>query len=216
LVPRAWYDAGDASSVVSAAGVVSRWVDKFNRYDLTPTATGPSWGTLSWGGLPVVDFGGSNTLANTVLPITQPFTVFLTVSRDAAGFHAIVERRSGSEWIVGPAVSSNTYEAYAGNVTATLGVKASPWGPEIHTVIFNGTSSQIRRNGVVADTGDSGAATNTTGINVGRSWDGALGDLLIYGGVATPQDCAKVEGYLAYRRGLPLSTSACSPPLVFA
>ena len=181
LVPTAWYDASNTSSIATAvAGHVTQWNDLsghgFHVTQATDAAR-PISGIATVNSRNVVRFTGAQTIFRPSVSHPQPFAVYFvgTFRAASASYEAMFD--FGTSPLPGPQAGtnpSNGFYAYAGSdvfgLTGDLNVVHS------YVVVFNSATSSIYRDGVLIGTSNIGAQA-ITGIRLGGAWDGNLADI---------------------------------------
>jgi hypothetical protein len=116
-------------------------------------------------------------------------------------------------------LGGSTYPAQS--IYTTL---APQTGPRIYAAVYNGTSSQLYRNGSLQATAGSGFAgpANGTTITIGSAWQGiaadaflgSIAEFILFNGILTTTQRQQIEGYLAWKWGLQgnLTTGAVAHP----
>lgn len=217
----AWYDASDAASITSSGGNVSQWNDKTgNGYHLTQ-ATGvqqPDTAARTWNGLNVLDFDGSgDILARLTTPTTAlPATVFYVGLSDT---HAAFTRpfdggSTGNRPLLYVDASGATWTLAA----STTGIpRVVQPGAKVYSLVYNGASSAFYENGVqyggTLNTGSGAFAGlavggDTSVVNGSTSYDGWLGEMLIYNSPLGTTDRQTIENYLLNKWGMTPATIA--------
>lgn len=228
-----WLDAQDSSTVTSNANSVVIGVrDKGpNARNLTNAMTteGFRWnqpGTLFNGSYPSFYYnGGGQTYtlgSNSSFSVTQPATFFTVHHRVGnATVQNVFDSTSATVRMVGYYYlyyqydGTFIYSIFAGNSSTNFPSTIS--NPAIYSHIFNGVTSQIYENGVLAAAGTAGTS-NGTGITIGSSYtqnqetfQGHICEVLCYQGELTTGQRMTIEGYLAWKWGLVDSLSANHP-----
>lgn len=216
----AWYDSADTSTITSSSNVISQFNDKSsNSFNLTvihPNRVGPETGTRTLNGLNVVEYSKATTASTQVLECdnfnkSQPMVFSMLFHLDDEGLDTgeqdflisfteqlnprVALRRTTGNYFE---VLTNSGSFGAGSNSAT-----EP-GTYLVTVYLNTTSSSIRVNGLLKNTGtipNNSIDTINLGTNfdAGQSLDGYIAETIIYD---SNQDITKVEGYLAHKWGI--------------
>jgi hypothetical protein len=207
-----WLDASDAGTVVLNGSTVSQWSDKSGNNKNAVQATAslqPAYSLTGFNGLrPGLAFDGVNDFMTVAgLPIiAQPMSVAIVMNDyvggtgDAnlyrsSGAGAVGYRASGTSWTIFAGVVLNSAEAYI--VT-----------PTIRHDIYNGSSSQIRRDGtayITGDAGNNGLVNAGNSFNIGAGTAGGspssvkMGEFLILNRTLTTGETQSLEGYLAWK-----------------
>ncbi len=208
LSPTLWLDASDETTITESGGAVSQWDDKSGNNNDVTQATGtaqPTTGTRTINSLNVIDYDGSDQLANASLNFTQPITVYAVVETDLtdSASHSII---SNTAWSAYLRMFSTSLNAFAGN-TVSNAAGISTGQPFIVQAVFNGASSEVGRDGSVT-TGDAGT-TSWTGTIIGhvqfnKRWDGAIAEVIVVENTLTAQQKSDTETYLADKWGITL------------
>lgn len=107
LLPIAWYDASDTSTITASGGFVSQWNDKSgNAYHATQSigTRQPATGTRTQNGLNVLDFDGTDDFLQTAASVSQiraakkltQYMVFASDVTNRASMGVVSGRRSGA------------------------------------------------------------------------------------------------------------------------
>jgi hypothetical protein len=218
LNPQAWYDASDASTVISAGGLVSEWRDKTtnNRHATQPTGSNqPATGTNTMGGRNVISLNGSN----------QFFNVNLDYLANVTHSAFIVTRTTVFGNIYGAATSgsgaSSLHVGFANNTQYRMNLWGNDWNGSIGSA-FNASSGNVLNyiwtpgvsKQIFANGSSQGSSTNAGNIStmagggrfgnvVGQSlYGGNLAEMVFITGNVSAADRERMEGYLAHKWGL--------------
>lgn len=201
-----WFKA-DAITGLSDNDPVSTWNDSSgNSRNATQTGTlRPTYQTAEQNGLPIVRSDGSDDYLNTATftTVAQPFTLFMVFKVTANTY--ILDSDSNNVNVISYVPSSNFLRFNAGlNVQYA---DALPIGYSAFTMLGNGASSLIRKDGVQKDAASGG--TNGIGqLFIGASFLGTaasqtdFAEIILYSGDKTA-DFATVESYLKTKWGTP-------------
>ena len=195
-----WWDAADAATITASGGAVSQWNDKSGnaRHVVQAGAAKPVTGTRTIGGKNALDFS-ADELAVT-MTINQPITQFVVAQSDVAA--------PGNCQIVTPPtmyLTSSGWNMYAG-ANVSLG-KAGDTLPHALSALFNGASSQMWIDGVLAGSGNPHTYgwSGPTGIgSAANPWDGLIAEVIFYNRVLSTVERQQVESYLATKWGTPM------------
>lgn len=212
LSPALWLDASDETTITELGGDVSQWDDKSgNAYHLTQATSSlqPSTGSRSLNGLNVLDFDGTNRLANTSSPgVSNTFVVFTVMRYDVL---------TGDKWPVAGAGQTKA-------IAAGIGAGGSQWrifqggsvyggtpdtSPHVITNVF-GPTDTMSIDGLQILSGDAGSdAWEDLSIGSGNASvsriDGAIAEVIIVDGTLTTQQIVDTEIYLADKWGITLA-----------
>jgi hypothetical protein len=225
LRPAAWYDASDASTVLTNGTSVTNWMDKSgNGRHLTQTSVTnqPETGIVTMGGRNTISFDGTNDYLNAPAGLPDAFTSFFVfrfpASTSTGGLYV---EQNGTSTKNYHAVASGTfwYDNWApsggGMVSPTL--SGDCIGVIRQTAI---NSRQMFYNGNTGGTDSetySSAAPNKwyVGARVGgppqQFFDGPIAEILFFASALSVDDRQKIEGYLAWRWGLQGKLPASHP-----
>jgi hypothetical protein len=206
--------SGGATPAVADADPVGRWEDQSGNGNHVIQATSTKCPTLRLGiqnSRPVVRFDGVDDCLQsaTFTLLTQPVTWFFALVR--TGAPGGVDR----VWFDGGNLGRQRLLVDGSTlvtdyISSTVFVGGGAWGTSWHagSVLFNGASSVLRKDGAQVGAGDPGPdGTNrfTLGSNLnltGNFMPGDLGELLVYSGDKTAS-FAWVEAYLKSRWATP-------------
>ncbi len=210
-----WWDASQISA--SDGSALSSWSDlSGNGYDLTQPTSGdqPTFYESTWAylinGLPAVSFNGtSDFMFNTSFPNqAQPLTIFTVCLWSGTG--------SAVQMIFGGDTSGNTCLVWQESGVTTQGGGGSHYsGPgvlhaaQILVDQFNGASSLLGVAGTEpgargispVSSGNPGSASLGGGVVLGAGgpdtspsnyYDGLIGEVIFYGSLLTPAQCAAI------------------------
>ena len=196
-----WLDAADASTITLNGSNVSQWNDKSGngRHFINNTSSSQPFRSIN-----AVDFDGVNDFLSASITLSQPLNVYY-VSR------LITRETSGQRYMFGIGDSfdfasnnNNTIRIFSG--TSLAATDLTQTSTSIYSLIYNGASSSIAKNGSTLASGNAGiTALNGTcrlgSFNGGGSYNANLRiyEILIAGATVTNR---KVEGYLAHKWGL--------------
>lgn len=208
----AWYDASDAATITSSAGLVSQWNDKSGNARHVTSSGGdrPTTASRTQNGLNVIDFTGSDWMTVGGVTLSQPYSV-CWVGRYDAGVSGVTVAISLRELgAYAPYIAVNEWRMFNGTILLT----ASPT-PDTSTHVFfgaaNGGSSVLRIDGgtTASATGNAGTA-NGERINLGAAnsagvapFDGFICEVVISTGALTGTDLSSLENYMKTKWGTP-------------
>ena len=213
-----WYDAADASTITASGNQVTQMLDKSgNNWTLAPITAnkiGPDTGTRTLNGLNVLEFSKTTTPTNQILENNsfiqaQPFFIAMVLRLDSDALNDQDFLFSGTETL-NPRIAvrrttSDSLQLFtqAGSVGTSNG-SAVEGNDYLALFYFNSTSSTIRLNGALANTG-SIANNSFTSLNIGgnlyedQSLNGFIAEVIAF---TDPNDQLLIEGYLAHKWGL--------------
>lgn len=218
MAPFAWYRAEDLDATLGDGDNVTTWTDRMSAYDATQAVAGkiPTLQTAEYGGKAVVRFDGGDNLD------TSSFASALTV---AQVFIVVKNSVAGDVFISG--VDANRFQVYstASYVSSYAGVTLE--GPtnelaafNLYSVKFNGSSSEIWKNGRLISSGTVGIGT-WAALRIGNDnsyGDGLNGDiaeLIIFDRTLDESENAQVTKYVSDYYATP-SLLARQMPISFA
>jgi hypothetical protein len=218
-----WLDAADRNTLTLSGSNVTQWNDKSgNGVNLTAASSNPVYQSNQINGLPGLVFSGSNRLTTSYTYATQTtaFIVYTTsVTNNDARLIDINGNGYGNIGIwYAPGYSPPTVTEcglwVGGSNFPQQGIyttRAPETGVRAYSILFNGTSSQIWRNGSQETLNATGAGfagtANGTSISIGGSsttgsFIGTIGEVLLFKANLTTAQRQQVEGYLARKWGL--------------
>jgi hypothetical protein len=162
----------------------------------------PLYKTNIINGRPVLRFDGVNDAMTCALAYSQPATILV-----------VAEMRNGGRLIDGANNPSMAFTAErSGNVSTYAGsfvdvAQSLPTGMHLWTLIFNGASSSIRKDGTQVSTANPGTNAQTTS-RIGSIWnstgfsDADVAEFVVYSHALTTTELATVEGLLRTKYGL--------------
>ncbi len=216
-----WFDAADATTITTTAGVVSEWRDRSgNGRHLAQSSASmrPMPVAAAQGGRDVLRFGGGDALSSTAFPTTgwSGLTVFTvarwtTVGNSTATIQVLVDNNhdvvNGFVLQDRPDLANRPLAGFSddtvqtGNGTWRIVGGTRSWGATaIERLRVDGTQR--------AEATNSWANTFRNQFNVGahngtsRFLTGDIGEVLVVNGVLGTADLQRVEGYLAHKWGL--------------
>lgn len=209
-----WLDATDASTITKDVSErVSQWDDKSSEgNDVTQGTTieQPAFTASAIGGKPALRFAGNDFLVSAAYnsgTISQPNTAFVVINTVSASSNdKLFDGIDGSNRHVIQVIGSgdpDDMHLFAGIVISTGG-GATPLDTDlVISGIFNGASSELFVNGTSEASGNAGSQS-MAGIVVGSafsqtgvdSYDGYIGELLMYDKLLSTSERQAVESYL--------------------
>lgn len=214
---QAWYDASDASTIMSLGGFVSEWRDKtINNRHATQlsVANQPTTASNTMGGRNVITLNGTNQFFNVNLDylagathsafIVTKTTAFRNIYGAATGnanpgamslhvgFSSSTQYRMnfwGNDW---NGTIGTAFNASGGNVLNYI------WTPTVSKQIFaNGTSQGTSANaGAIGTMAGGGRIGNVVGQGL---YGGDLAEMVFITGSVDEADRERMEGYLAHK-----------------
>ena len=204
-----WLKA-DAGITKDGSDLVSNWADQSGNSNDVAQATGskqPLWVDSVYNSLPTVRFdgvdnslrkatwsGGEESQANTIFIVCK----FSTINDSWVFDGGTTSKKNGMQ-----RSGTGTYRPYAGTLAGTVSVNTAF---SYYTVIYNTTSSSIRRNGSSVETGLSIGTQEANGLTLGSLQTEASGysdpdisEVLFYDSEITGDDLTNIESYLATR-----------------
>ena len=216
-----WLDSADSSNFTFSSGTnVAAWKDKSgNGYNAVPTLNG---GTITYTGLPGVNFAPPNTTTATFLTSPIPANTFNNAlyifavykNTSSTQYNGLITRTNPGAY-VGPfnnygttrvfnnSISSSSYNSYNPSISLyNVGINyagntAGEWS--------NGSANTLTRSGTLTATGADSAATQlyigTQGDSI-TSFAGVFYEILVYNVALSTSERQQVEGYLASKWNL--------------
>ena len=204
-----WWDATDSATITApTGGAVSQWNDKSPnaRHVTQPTLSfRPVTGTRTINGLNGFDFFPTpNYTFLTLTPVTlpQPFTFVAVAQYDdvdtaarntVCGAPALYFRTNAGNW------NMNAGTALIGSADDAL--------PHVLVGIFNGATSEYRKDGTSMIVGNAGTSgISAAAFNIGRNqasttWDGIIGEVVVTNTALSGADLTALESYLRTKWG---------------
>lgn len=228
---RLWLDATDTTTLTGSSPV-TQWRDKSsNAYAFN--GTGAVTSNFISSERPSLFFNGSSYFTNNSMSITNPYTVF-TVGYQTSN--------NGSYYRLLNGISNTNYDYYLfvgclGSNVATFIANGSSWndvnsnlpatrsllsGTLICSTVSAGTITTYV-NGTTLDTKSGNTTPTFTGLNIGggygtlttsgaQSWNGHIGEIILYSGVLTTTQRQQVEGYLSKKWNILYNTLPSTHP----
>lgn len=210
-----WYDASQLTLADGAS--VTTWPDLAGSGNNLGAGAGTvvmrKSGTRVINDMPTVDFGagaGYLASASTAQLNSILFTIFIVARLDAtAANYALWGARGNFTQIAWSASAPAGMILYQG--TAVVGGAISLTKPFVLTALFDGSSSAMRINGSQTGTGTPGTNSVNTGWDVGNvnngggnSWEGLIGEIIIYNTNFNLSQMQQTEAYLTTKWLTPL------------
>lgn len=218
LAPLAFYDFSDLTKMfTTAAGStpvasngdrIGRYVDLAGNYNLTAAADAnrPTWNTS--GGLSWATFDGANAFLNSLLSLTQPFTLVCAVQvGDNAANKVIWGGGSSSYMGFGGTEQPRMYSG-----TTVTGTGSYLGTDTVLSTLFSGSSSYMRINGTSQIvTGNPGTNTGPDmslgafGSGGGNKFVGRIYAAAAFSGALAASPLASLEYWMADKSGAVLT-----------
>jgi len=202
----------DVGITKDGSDLVSAWEDQSGESNDTAQATGtkqPLWVDNAYASKPTIRFDGvDNDLLKTTFTageLTQPTTIFIvctfpSTNSENAVFGGGTSDKNCSIWR-----TINNYRMYAG---IQVGSITSSTAFAQFTLLFNTTSSTLRRNKTSLETGMNVGIEPFQGICLGGLYgtiyfgDTDISEMLVYTGNISSANVTLIEDYLSDRWGL--------------
>ena len=222
-----WYDAADATTIISSSGKVSQWNDKSGNSRNLTQGTGanqPGIGTTTQNGKNVITFNGTNQMMFASASVTSNALTFFTVyKRDSGGVTygrlLSLYRNTGNDYdntdsivVQASALSSppniNAYRASAQitpNSNISYGVAYSA------SMTLNGTAVSLNNSGTITTGTTSATSLNANAITMGAGGPSGGGDQylngwiaehIIYTRVLSASEITLIRNYLSSKWGV--------------
>lgn len=198
-----------ADSIAQADGTaVASWEAKTGGVALgqTTAANQPTYHTAGIGGKPSVRFDGvDDILSGAITSRAQPVTIVAVTKSDVLPVSHRQLYHLGVEMM---AHENDVWTGYAG---AELYGGAVTVDPAVVTIIADGGSSVIYKDGTGATPGNLGTSGLGSTAYVGghpslsRPWDGDVAEILVYDHVLTADERSAVHSYVQDRYGITVS-----------
>jgi len=204
-----------ADSLTNLDGVkVSSWTDSSGSGNTTTQGTGanqPTFHTNRINLMPAVTFDGSATRMATPSFLSSAYDkafTFIQVANKVGTSLRVTSAAGGTQWFSGREPNSGYYyQPFGGTI-----ISSPPFDntqPCIETFRYDGTNVTLRINGVTVQTspqsgnlGLSGALTIGDLAAGGFTWDGDIGDMLVFNASLSDGDATLVERYEAGKYNL--------------
>ena len=209
--PTLWLRA-DAGVEADGDNLVGEWQDQSgNGYDVTQTTPGnqPQYIANELNGKPVLRFSGGKRLLGSIDSSDQPNTLVVVWKITDGGSARFAV--SFGDFNTSPRNSFRYFNGVRINAATDLTTSESdPFDSYLlHTSYFNGSSSQIYRNGVLQVTGNSGALGSGNSVVVGAgnsggsfSLVGDIAEIIFYNSLVSDPQRQSIEQYLISKYGL--------------
>lgn len=225
-----WYDASDASSIVSSSGNVTQWNDKSGNARhavISGGGSSPKTGVASLNGKNVITFNGSTEFLVAPASITSnAFTFFAVYRRNSGGatYGRVLSlfANGGSDY-----ADTNGFEFHAANASF-LGVSAPLIGAYrnasavtatsinygttyLLSATLNGGTVSHNNSGATSSGSTSTTSINAQNLNLGAGGPGGGGDQflngyfaehILYTRVLTTQEISDIRSYLSTKWGV--------------
>jgi hypothetical protein len=197
-----WKDSAGMTAATEDGDPVGRWTDRSVNGTNATQATDAKRPTLKLNvqnGNPVVRYDGVDDFLAAALTTAQPITLFV-VAKSAAN-KVLLDGDDATDRVLWYTNSSGNWEAFAGT---SLAADARLNAFHQHSVIYNGASSQVWKDGV-SQAGPGAAGSNgLSGLTIGdaylrdggQAFNGDVGEILIYSGALAAADREAVQAYL--------------------
>ena len=211
-----WIDAFDASKVSQSGGAVTGVIDKSSNAYTFSNGTNFTYNQTKFNGIypsfyTTGAFSSGNIGSNSSIAFSQPMTIFTVVqpTATAGSFPFVMDSRVSS-----PRVALYYWNNAGYRIRLFAGAEieyqsGTSQNPAINSYYLNTTTSQIFLNATSVVTGDigggsfSGMVLGNAYTNDAAIWGGHICEILIYRAVLSAAQRQTVEGYLAWKWGLP-------------
>jgi len=220
-----WLDGLDSSSITSSSSVVSAWNDKSGNGNNGTAVGSPTVSTQ--GRNQYVYFNGSSGFRGAVSITGTQITTFAVIIFPSAqtvsarivslGVTNAVDWNNqlySANLYISPPAYVATYRNGGTNINTTASTN-----PRIASSMYDGTNSYIYLDGVVSSAYGSSGSFGVTNYGVGTNSDSAstdyftgyIGEVIVYNTTFTTVQRQQIEGYLAWKWGLPASLASTHP-----
>lgn len=195
-----WLDASDAATITESSGLVSQWDDKsVAGNDMTASGTArPLTNNATQNGLNIIEFDGTTDKMDSVTAsYSQPNTVYMVTTVPTSDQKPIFASTGALQNAIDRRTTSN-YRLLAG---VSLQGGSITTAMQILRAIFDGSSSELERNGSSILSGNAGT-DNVQHFRVGaNSAASAFGDVdiaevLVYNSNPTSGEHTSILAYL--------------------
>ena len=222
-----WLDAFDASTITHSNGSVSQWADKSgNNFHFTQTnsVNQPTTGLVTIGGMNVINFDGSDRMANSDISMNATHSIFAVALSNANGYGRILENDANLFFGIGN--GNNNFATFYGSGSGWNEVNTNTPGqslatPSIIGVTNDGSTAKPYVNATAQDT-KNGTMQSFTSLRLGawstgsQAWNGPVAEVLIFSTKLSDQERQSVEGYLAHKWGLQSNLPSEHPAKTFS
>ncbi len=205
-----WWKA-DAGITKDGGNLVSNWADQSGNSNDLAQGTGtnqPLWVDNNRASKPTINFDGIDNFMKVTSfsggALSQPYTVFLALKEPSADNMGIITQDDAND----PRFRTLATADYdISNQAVLVGGTTDPSVWHYYTILWNGASSDLRRDASSVLSGNAGAGGTWNGITLGALSGGGYGDaqigeVLIYNANISGGDRTNIETYLATRWGL--------------
>lgn len=230
---QAWFDMSDisAANMTSSGGLVNKILNKTgsgNNIQQGTSSAQPKNNTLTYNGLPVLEFGHDGIL-NDFMNFDSneagdtPFTVFVVgLNRGGgSGPQAFIGRQTAAingQWVIRRESSGGVFNAfgYGAGAGSSQAAKAGNNNANIHNVTFaSGQGITYRLNNDSPATGAvrsgqdndvlTGLALGAANPAGGNPLNGWIGEIIIYNKVLSASQITQINQYLSRKWGIAIS-----------
>lgn len=214
-----WFDAADASTISHTAGSVSEWRDKSPAAIIASQATAtnqPTTGTRTINGLNAIDFDGSDdgmslsSGANSLF--AQPVTYFFAGATDTFAGRIILGQNEASRhcYIRSTASSGNKFQYMRSGGQTNSAEQVSDTNPHIVLGYDDGATLFLSIDGNAPVSGVAAPSNQTLTVpqlsRIAASFDGAMGEIIIYKRNLSTAEKNQVLAYLSAKWGISVGT----------
>lgn len=204
-----WLKADNGTGGVSDGDAIGTWTDQSgNAINFTQSTSSkkPLYKTNIQNSLPVGRFDGSDDLiqTSTFTTINQPYTIFIAMNFSSGQY--MMDAQSNQVNFT-KFISGLDYLRFNAGLTNNQYTETYPTGFHVWTILANGSSSLVRKDGSQKVAGDSGSNTLSQ-LFIGSAFNATssaaldLGEFILYSGDKT-SSFSSVESYLKTRWGTP-------------
>jgi len=218
------------SATLDASNRVISWIDQISGYNANATLAEkrPYLINVNTGnGIhPVLEFDNKYFLKTAAFsaPFVQTNVIFAVAAKTASGVDYFCDGLTSANrnsFYTRSATPPHSYAMYSYNTQLINGAALEVVDPnnyQIFTVVFAGTSSQMRIDGVVKLSGNAGTGP-LDGLAIGsdrngnQCFRGRMAEFLVYDGGLNTEQILAVESYLRYKYKITPSASIANTPV---
>ena len=197
-----WWDFNDAATVTVATGISAVTDKSGNGRTLSQSTTNnrPAWTASSINGKYAASFDGSNDAMSASFTLAQPVSMFIVGRWNDVNNGTMVDGATGNT-LRFYRTSATNYAMFAG--AQLTSINTTPATYAVHECLFNGTSSDVIRNGTSIGASASAGTASPNGIYLGVFGNGFsdpgkvdIAHVLLYARLLTAAERTSVRKWL--------------------
>lgn len=197
-----WWDFDDAATVTVATGISAVTDKSGNVRTLSQSTTNnrPAWTANSINGKYAAVFDGSNDALTASFTLAQPVTAFLVARWNDVNSGTMMDGATGNTMRLFR-TAANNYAMFAG--TQLTSTNTTPATYAVHECLFNGTASELVRNGTNIGASSSAGTSSPGGIYLGTFGNGFsdpakvdIANVVLYSRVLSASERSAVRKWL--------------------